>query len=409
MRVINCLNLDYFEVILLDKNNYHQFQPLFYQVAIAGLEASSISYPLRKSFHTKRSIHFRMCNVTRIVPEINTVETTIGSVDYDYLIIAAGCDTNFFGNQKLADTTITLKSVSEALYARNKILQSFEDATAIDNPTALEKLLTFVIVGGGATGVELAGSLADMRKFVLPKDYPEIDFSKMEIHLIDASPRLLSGMSEKASEKAKKTLIKRGVKLHQDIFVTSYENDVITTNNGMKLNSSNVIWVAGIIGNEMNGLSPQSYTRGNRIAVDEHCCVKGFDNIFAIGDIAYMETKDYPKAHPQVAQVAIQMGQMLAKNLLALQKGKALKSFQYKDKGTLATIGRNAAVADLGSFKFGGIVAWWLWLLVHIYTIVGVKNKIFVFLDWGWNYFTYDVSLRLLIRPKIKKNSCSQL
>lgn len=394
------LNPHLFDVILLDKNNYHQFQPLLYQVAIAGLKPSSISYPLRKNFQKKRNVHFKMCEAANILPESNMIETNIGSVEYDYLVIATGCDTNFFGNQALKDTTIPLKSVSEALYARNRILQNFEDAASINNPVELEKLLHFVIVGGGATGVELAGALADMRNFVLPKDYPEIDFSKMQIHLIDASQRLLQSMSEHASKKSSKTLTKRGVIIHQNISVSSYENEVITTSNGMQIHSRNVLWVAGITGNKINGFVTESYTRGNRLAVDEYCRIKGYKNIFAIGDIACMETQTYPKGHPQVAQGAIQMANHLSDNLKLDVAGKNMRPFVYKDKGVLATIGRNAAVADIGSLKFDGRIAWWLWIWVHIFTIVGVKNKLLVVLDWAWSYVTYDVSLRLLIRPK---------
>ncbi len=404
LKLATALNPKYFEIVLLDKNNYHQFQPLFYQVAIAGLEPSSIAYPLRKNFQNKTHVHFRMCEVLSISPENQSIETSEGSVDYDYLIIATGCDTNFFGNQSLKDTTMTLKSVSEALYARNRILQSFEDAASMENEELLKKRLTFVVVGGGATGVELAGALADMRNHVLPKDYPEIDFSKMEIHLVDASPRLLLAMSEDASAKAAETLKKRGVKIYQDVFVTSYENGVVAISDGKQIVSENVLWVAGIAGNKITGINPELYTRGNRLIVNRFCEVNGFDNVFAIGDIAYMQTEDYPRGHPQVAQGALQMAVSLAKNLELKESGQEKIQFKYKDKGSLATIGRNAAVADIAHLRFGGIIAWWLWLIVHLYTIMGVKNKLFIFLDWAWSYFTYDISLRLLIRPKMRMN-----
>lgn len=400
LKLASSLNSKYFQIILLDKNNYYQFQPLFYQVAIAGLEPSSISYPYRKNFQNKKSFIFRMCEATKVIPEENMVETNMGSISYDYLVIANGCDTNFFGKNELKDSTISLKSVSEALFARNRILQSFEDATVTSNEEKLKELLTFVIVGGGATGVELAGALADMRNFVLPKDYPDIDFSKMQIHLIDASPRLLAAMSEHASEIAAKTLKKRGVIIHQDVSVSSYENNLIVASDGSELVTKNVLWVAGVSANGMNGFEPSCYGRGKRLIVNEYCQINGFKNVFAIGDAAYMETKDYPHGHPQVAQGAIQMAKTLSDNLEAWVKGKEAKPFKYKDKGSLATIGRNAAVADLHQFRFGGRIAWWLWLLVHISTIIGVKNKLFIFLDWAWSYVTYDVSLRLLIRPK---------
>ena len=395
------LNPKYFQIILLDKNNYHQFQPLLYQVAITGLEESSIAYPFRKNFQ-KKQVHFRMCELTRVVPEENKIETTIGNLTYDYLVLACGCDTNFFGNNELRNTTLALKSVTEAIFLRNHILQSFEDASSItmEDADELKKLLTFVIVGGGATGIESAGALADMKNFVLPKDYPEIDFSKMEIRLIDASPRLLAAMSEKASSYVAETLKKRGVIIHQNVSVSSYENETITISDGTVLHSKNVLWVAGIKGNTLNGLKPENYGKGTRIIVDEYCRINGFENIFAIGDNAIMQTTDYPNGHPQIAQVAIQMASLVGKNLERIVKGKQLDKFRYKDKGTLATIGRNAAVADLGKLELCGRIAWWLWLWIHIFTILGVKNKILVMLDWAWNYVTYDISLRLLIRPK---------
>ncbi len=393
------LDPKYFQAVVLDKNNYHQFQPLLYQVAIAGLEVTSIVYPFRKNFQNKKNIQFRMCEVTRIIPEEYMIETTGGSLGYDYLVIAAGCDTNFFGNDALRESTMTLKSASEAIYARNCILQSFEQASFSENLKDIEKLLTFVVVGGGATGVELAGALADMKLFVLSKDYPELDLSNMQIHLIDASPRLLSAMSEHASAQASETLIKRGVIIHQDVAVSSYENDVIKATDGSEISTKNVLWVAGIKANKIPGLDPSIYGRGGRLIVNERCQINGFDNVFAIGDIAYMATEEYPNGHPQVAQGAIQMAEFIAKNLEKIDQKQAVGSFVYKDKGSLATIGRNAAVADLHKLKFGGRVAWWLWLWIHIFTIVGVKNKILVMLDWAWSYVTYDVSLRLLIRP----------
>ncbi len=400
LKVANKLNPEYFEIVLLDKNNYHQFQPLLYQVAIAGLEPSSIAYPIRKNFQKKSNVYFRMCEVTQVLPESNIVVTSEGSVEYDYLVLATGCDTNFFGNQSLKTSTIPLKSVSEALYARNRILQSFEEASLTDDKEILKKLLTFVVVGGGATGVELAGALADMRNRVLPKDYPELNFSEMQIHVVDASPRLLLAMSEQASAEAAKELTRRGVVLHQDVFVATYENGVVTISDGTRIITDNVLWVAGITGNRIEGIASDYYTRGNRLIVDRFCRVNNFENIFAIGDIAYMETETHPKGLPQIAQGALQMATLLAKNLELKESGKKQAPFQYKDKGSLATIGRNAAVADLGKLRFGGAPAWWLWLVVHLFTIVGVKNKVLVFLDWAWSYFTYDVSLRLLIRPK---------
>ncbi|GBU08311.1 respiratory NADH dehydrogenase 2/cupric reductase [Bacteroidales bacterium] len=402
LKIASKLNPQYFQLVILDKNNYHQFQPLLYQVAIAGLEPSSISYPFRKNFQNKKHIQFRMCEATSVIPESKTVETTIGSITYDYLIIASGCDTNFFGNDSLKEKTIALKSVAEALYARNTILQCFEDSTTINDPIALEKLLTFIIVGGGATGVELAGALADMKKFVLPKDYPEINFDHMRIVLIDASKRLLSGMSEHASASASEVLKKRGVEIFQEVFVTSYENDIVNLNDGSTFVSKNVIWVAGVAANSLVGFQKETYGRANRIIVNEYCQIGTYKDVFALGDTAYMACKKYPNGHPQVAQVAIQMAKLVVENLEKTETNKTPNAFEYQDKGSLATIGRNAAVADLHKLHFGGRIAWLLWLFIHIFIIVGVKNKVVILLDWAWNYVTYDVSLRLLIRPKLK-------
>lgn len=391
-----------YQVVLLDKNNYYQFQPLFYQVASAGLEPSSISYPLRKMFQKQSSFHFRMCEAKQVIPKENKLETSIGYIIYDYLVIATGCDTNYFGNDSLKETTFALKTVSESLLLRNRILMSFEQAVDAHNDEELQETLSFVIVGGGATGVELAGALADMKKSILPKDYPEIDFNKMSIHLVDASPRLLAAMSEVASEKAAQTLKDRDVILHQNVSVKSYSEPIVELSNGTCLKSYNVIWVAGVKANSLSGLEERSYNRG-RLVIDEYNQVAGHDNIFAIGDTSLLISETTPKGHPQVAQVAIQMAKCLAKNLNGKLKGKTPTKFVYSDRGSLATIGRNAAVADLGKFRFGGRVAWWLWLWVHILSIVGMRNRISVFIDWVWSYLNYDVSLRLLIRPKGNK------
>lgn len=396
------LEKKHYQVVLIDKNNYHQFQPLFYQVATAGLEPSSISYPHRKMFQKQENVHFRMAKAEQVLPEEKIVETNIGKISYDHLVIATGCDTNYFGNDSMKEYTYALKSISESLLVRNRILLSFEQALSAKNDEELKKILTFVIVGGGATGVELSGALADMRKLILPKDYPEVDFSKMEIHLIDASPRLLAGMSENASKVAADTLTKRGVTIHQDVAVNSIVDGIVEMNNGTKLTSQNIFWVAGVKANSLSGLSSEAYNRG-RLAIDEYNKVLGYDNIYSIGDTALLISDETPKGHPQVAQVALQMAKQLAKNLNNKAKGKKLEKFKYEDKGSMATIGRNAAAVDLGKLKFGGVVAWWLWLLVHIMTIVGMRNKAAIFIDWGWSYLNYDVSLRLLIRPQWDK------
>ena len=388
-----------YQVVLIDKNNYYQFQPLLYQVATAGLEPSSISYPHRKMFQKQKGIHFRMCKAERVMTEEKIVETSIGKIAYDYLVIATGCDTNYFGNESLKESTFALKSVSESLLLRNRILLSFEESLSAKNDEEMKEILTFVIVGGGATGVELSGALADMKKTILPKDYPEVDFSQMEIHLVDASPRLLAGMSPEASAGAAKTLSKRGVIIHQEVSVKSIENKVVEMSNGQQLKSRNIFWVAGVKPNSLEGMHEEAYNRG-RLSVNEFNQVNGYTDIFAIGDTSLLISEASPRGHAQVAQVSLQMARTLAKNLNGKCKSKKLEKFVYVDKGSLATIGKNAAVADLGKFKFGGTVAWWLWLVIHIMTIVGMRNRVSVFIDWAWSYFNYDVSLRLLIRPE---------
>ena len=396
------LDKKFYQVVLIDKNNYYQFQPLFYQVATGGLEPSSISYPYRKGFQKQPNVHFRMCEAKHVITSEKKIITTIGDVNYDYLVIATGCDTNYFGNDGLKESTFALKSVSESLLARNRILLSFEEAVGAKDDEHLKEILSFVIVGGGATGVELSGALADMRKTILPKDYPEVDFKKMEIHLVDASPRLLSGMSEKASAKAAETLEKRGVIIHQDVSVKSYDKPYVELSTGEKLRSRNVFWVGGVKANSIAGLNENAYNRG-RLVVNEYNQVEGYNDVYAIGDTALMTNIVYPKGHPQVAQVALQMAKRLAKNLNNCAKGVEEEKFSYSDRGSLATIGRNAAVADLGKFRFGGRVAWWLWLWVHILSIIGMRNRLSVFIDWVWSYLNYDVSLRLFIRPKPNK------
>lgn len=389
----------HYQVVLIDKNNYYQFQPLLYQVATAGLEPSSISYPLRKMFQNQKDFHVRMCEATRVNPTENTVETNIGYLTYDHLVIATGCDTNYFGNESLKESTFALKSVSESLLIRNRLLLSLEHALSAEEGDEFKESFTFVVIGGGATGVELAGALADMKKGILPKDYPELDFNKMEIHLIDAAPRLLAAMSEKSSEKVTKTLIKRGVIIHQGIHVESYDRPVVSLGNGQQIRSKNVFWVAGVTPKPIPGIEETSYER-NRLLVNKYNQVNGYKNIYALGDTSLLITDETPKGHPQVAQVALQMAQRLAKNLNGKVQGRPYEGFVYKDKGSLATIGRNAAVADLGKFHFGGTLAWLLWLFVHIMSIVGMRNRVAVLIDWAWNYFNYDLSLRLLIRPK---------
>lgn len=389
-----------FQIVLIDKNNYHQFQPLMYQVATGGLDAGSISYPHRKIFSKKKNFYFRMCYAKQVIPEKKVVITNIGNITYDYLVIATGCDTNYFGNDSLRQTTYPLKSVSESILLRNRLFLTYEESLSVRDQQELSDRLTFVVVGGGATGVELSGTLAEMKKTFVPDDYPGLDTSKIQVHLVDGSPRLLFGMSEKASANAAKELEKRGVIIHHEVFVTSYENNVVKMSNGKELRSANVFWVAGVTPNSLPGMDEKSYMKNKRLIVNECNQVEGYEDIFAIGDTALLTTDKSPKGHPQVAQVALQMAACLAKNLNGKAKGKTPVKFVYKDKGSLATIGKNAAVADFGKLRFSGWFAWWLWLFVHIMTIVGMRNRVSVFIDWIWNYLNYGVSLRLYIRPK---------
>lgn len=401
LEITKKLNSRFYQIILLDKNTYYQFQPLLYQVATGGLEPSSISYPLRKAFHGKKDFHFRMCSAECAFPDTKTLRTSLGDITYDYLIIATGCDTNYFGNDTLRDNAYALKSVSESLLLRNRILLSLEEAVSEPDPEKQKEILTFAVVGGGATGVELAGALADMKRHVLPKDYPETDFSNMQIHLIDGSPRLLSGLSPESSEKAAEILTSRNVIIHHNALVESYNPPVVKMSDGNHLRTRNLFWVAGVRPNSLSGFNEEAYERG-QLRVNQYNEISGHKDHFALGDTALLTDEQYPKGHPQVAQVALQMARRLASNLNLRAKGQSDKEqiFTYNNKGTMATIGRNAAVVDIAKMHFGGFLAWWMWLIIHIFFIIGMRNKIMIFINWIWNYFNYDLSLRLLIRPK---------
>jgi NADH:ubiquinone reductase (H+-translocating) len=390
-----------YQVVVLDKNNYHQFQPLFYQVAMAGLEPSSIVFPLRKAFHKYQDVYIRVAEVERIDFENRRLYTSLNICNYDYLVLAIGATTNFFGSRELAERSIPMKSVSEALYLRNRILTDYEKALSMSDYEERQGLIDIVIVGGGPTGVEVAGALAEMKRYILPKDYPELDCDEIDIYLIQSAGELLKGMSPQASAKALQYLTDLGVQVKLDTRVTHYDGEYVQTNTGERIRSRKVIWAAGIVGNRIEGLPPEALAYGGRLRVNRFSQVEGLENVFAIGDIAYMEEEAYPQGHPQVAQVAIQQGNCLADNLRRLAKGQALRPFAYRDLGSMATIGRNRAVVDLPRFRFQGFFAWTVWLFVHLFQILGVKNKVFVFLNWVWNYFTYDQSLRLIIRPRV--------
>lgn len=391
------------QIVLIDRNNYHQFQPLFYQVAMAGLEPSSISFPLRKIFQKKQNVHIRITNVTKVVPQENKIETELGDVQYDYLVLGMGAGTNFFGMQNMIDNAIPMKSVSEAIYLRNRVLQNFEDALTAEDAETREGLMNMVVVGGGPTGVEVSGTLAEMKKMILPKDYPELDFNTMKIYLFESSPAVLEVMSEEASAKGKEYLERLGVIVKAGVRITDFDGKYVYTNTNEKIRTNNVVWAAGVKGNTIDGFAPEVYGRAGRMKVNQFNQLEGYRNIFAVGDIAVMSGDEkYPNGHPQVAQPAIQQGKLLAKNIISLIKGEGMKPFSYNDLGSMATVGRNLAVVDLPFWKFQGAFAWYVWMFVHLMSILGIKNKLMVFINWVWSYITYDQSLRLIIRPKTK-------
>jgi len=394
-----------FEVTLLDRFNFHQFQPLFYQVATSSLDASNISFPLRKAFHGSQNVHLRMGELKKVIASENKVVTDIGELEYDKLVLATGADTNFFGNANLIEHAFPMKSTVEALQLRHQLIHNFEDALGAKDEATAERLLTVVIVGGGPTGVELGGAIADMKRFVLPKDYPELDFSKMKIYLLEGSPRTLGTMSEQSSNQSRAYLEKLGVTVLTNTIVKDYDGEKVLLDNGDTIGSAMVIWAAGIKGNVPGGIDPSLIVKGNRIKVDRYNKVLGSDNIYTLGDLAYMETPLYPHGHPQVASVAIAQAKQLAKNFQKTLAGKRLVEFEYHDKGSMATVGRNLAVVDIPKPKlhFGGFLAWLIWMSLHLMLILGVKNKFFVFINWVYNYLTYDQSLRLIFPEFYKK------
>jgi len=393
---IKTLDEKLFDIILIDKINYHQFQPLFYQVATSQLEPSSISFPLRYIFKNKANVKIRLATVLSIDKEKNSINTSIGEFPYDYLVIAIGCTTNFFGNESIKQNALTLKSTLDAINLRNHILQRFENITSA-NEEVNQSLYNFVIVGAGPTGVELAGAFAEIKKDVLPKDYRGIDFSRLNILLIEGTKHTLNVMSDSAQIASRKYLEQMGVKILTETFVNNYDGDILTLSTGENIMTKTVIWAAGVTGNKLEGLNPEIITASNRLKVNRLNKVSESENIFAIGDIAYMETPNYPQAHPQVANVAINQAKLLAKNLKSIQQNKVTKEFEYKDLGSMATIGRNKAVVDLPFIKFKGYFAWLVWIFVHLMLILSVKNKIIIFINWAWAYFTKDTSLGLIL------------
>jgi len=397
MRKIGC---DGFQIVIIDKNNFHQFQPLLYQVATSGLEPSAISFPIRKILQDGDDVHFRIAELVEVFSETKEISTSIGKLKYDHLVLAIGARTNFFGQKNIERYALSMKTASDAILIRNTILENFEKALLQTKPEKISEYLNVVLVGGGPTGVELAGALAEMKKYIFPKDYPELDLNKMRIILFEASPGLLAGMSAKASQNALKYLKKLGVEVMLSTRVEDYNGTSLQIHNGSDILSKTVIWSAGVVANTVVGLASEAFGRGSRIRVDRYNRVIGYKHIYALGDLCIMETPKYPNGHPQVAQVAIQQANFLANNLHKLKAGAKPVEFEYKNKGTMATIGRNLAVADLPMANVSGFTAWVLWSFIHLIMIVGVKNRFSVFLNWTFSYLTYDQSLRVLIKPK---------
>ncbi|WP_316747263.1 NAD(P)/FAD-dependent oxidoreductase [Pedobacter gandavensis] len=391
------------EVIMVDKHNYHTFQPLLYQVATGGLEADSIAFPLRKIFKGQKNLTFRVAEVSGVTPLNNCIQTSIGTMDYDHLVIATGSTSNFFGQDQIQENAMPMKSIPEALNLRSLILQNLEAAQIAPDPVVANELLTFVVVGGGPTGVETAGAIAELKKHVLKSDYPELDIDKVSIYLIEGSPELLGAMSPQASAKARLFLTELGVKIMTESRVQSFDGKMLSLADGQQIGSSNVIWSAGVKGVVLDGMNPEVIVRGNRLKVNEINKVDGYENIYAIGDVAAMITEEFPNGHPGVAPAAIQQGRQLADNLLNIIAHKPTASFKYKDKGAMATVGRNRAVVDLHNIRFQGVFAWFTWMFVHLMTLVGFRNKLVVFVNWVWSYFSYDRGTRLIIRPYYKK------
>jgi NADH dehydrogenase len=386
-----------FDIILIDKVNHHQFQPLFYQVATSQIEPSSISFPLRHIFRNKANIRIRLAKILEVDIANNKIITSIGDFSYDYLVLAMGCKTNFFGNNEISKYAFTLKSTYDAISSRNHILQTFEDIiTAKENEK--ESLLNIVIVGAGPTGVELAGAFAEIKKDVLPKDYPRIDFSKLRIILIEGSKNTLNNMSDSAKISSRKYLQQMGVEILTETIVTNYNGEILQLNNGNTIKTKTLIWAAGVIANTIAGIPEKWLSAGNRIKVDRINKVPESDNIFVIGDMALMETPNYPKGHPQLANVAINQAKNLANNLKKINQGKEPVFYEYKDYGTMATIGRNKAIVDLPFVRFTGLFAWVIWMFLHLMLILSVRNKLIIFINWAWAYITKNTALRLILK-----------
>ncbi len=385
------------QVVLLDRNNFHTFQPLLYQVATAGLEPDSIAGPLRQTFEGNPNYFFRMVKVTGINPGNNEIETTVGNLTYDYLVIACGSITNYFGNDDIKKRVLPLKRIVHALDLRSHILQNFEQAVLTQDKTKLQQMMNIIVVGGGPTGVEVCGALSELKKHILPRDYPDLDFSAMNIYLIEGTDRLLNGMSKASGDNSLKYMKKLGINVQLNTRVEGYENEVVQLSEG-NIESSTVIWSAGVKGNIPGGIDASAIER-SRLVVDEFNCVIGSNNVFAIGDVAMMKSEEYPNGHPMLAPVAMQQGVHLAKNFKKHFSGKARTPFKYFNKGSMATVGRNKAVVDMpGGFHVKGLLAWLIWMFIHILYLIGFRNKLIALNNWVWSYLTYDKGTRLIIR-----------
>ncbi len=392
-----------YQVVVIDRNNFHQFQPLFYQVAMAGLEPSAIAFPIRKVFHHAQNVFVRQAEILGVQQDKNLVVTNNGQVRYDYLVICLGAETNFYGNEQLEKYAFSLKSLGQSLGIRNQIFKDFERSMYQMDYYNRQSFIDFVIVGGGPTGVEMAGALAEMKRYAIPRDYPELNKDEIDVYLVQSGERLLPGMSEKASDAALRFLRNMGVIVILNDRVNEYDGQFATLKSGRKIRTNKLIWAAGIKCPVVPGLESQYSESNGRLSVDRHCRVIGTTDIFAIGDIAGMTTDKYPRGHPQVAQVGIQMGDFLADYFVELvNDNHKIRTFEYKNKGVLATIGRNKAVADFPAFSMAGFLSWVIWLWVHLYSLIGTRNKVLVVLNWMWNYFTFDSSLRLIIQQRTR-------
>ncbi|UKN00695.1 NAD(P)/FAD-dependent oxidoreductase [Paracrocinitomix mangrovi] len=407
LKLARQIDTRFYQLVLIDKNNYHTFQPLLYQVATAGLEPDSIAYPVRKTLRKKKNMYFRLTEVNQVKTQEKIVSTSMGELKYDYLIVATGATNNYFGIDSVEENAMPMKTLTEALNLRSKMLQNFENALNINDLDKRLELMNVVIVGAGPTGVELAGAIAELRNRILPKDFPDLDFRQMEIHLIEAAPRVLAAMSKQSSERAYNYLKKLGVNIYTDMIVESYDNNLVKTKSGKEFKTDTLIWAAGVAADHPDGFGDDLRARGNRLKVNEYLQLTNNEDVYVLGDAAYLETKDFQNGLPMLGAVAMQAGAYLAKQFNRKARKKKIHPFKYKDKGSMATVGRNLAVVDLKNSKLGGTFAWLTWMFVHLMLLVGFRNRVIVFINWVWNYIRFNNGLRLIVRPYKKKEDAS--